>query len=262
MPMCVPSLTGVRRAPWRQVLTSFFELLPQAEQQGVLLPPPLANVDQLRVLVATRRLNPYPEPEPEPARRPEPPPAPSPGPEPTPEPPSAGCGYWHTPPPPPPPSQLDALPDYFPDDEQPSYVLVCCSVESRVLHGRRHYAHPTPPTTATPPLRSTTTTTTTTTPTTNHHHPTLTPTLALTRTRTRARALTSRRCHASLCSSLYCSASPTCNPVCPGGAMPACPRRSLAAHPQPASVGHDRLGGAAGELVRVRVGVEVEVGGG
>ena len=39
------------RACARQVLTSFFELLPQAEQQGVVLPPQLANVDQLRVLL-------------------------------------------------------------------------------------------------------------------------------------------------------------------------------------------------------------------
>ena len=39
------------RARARQVLTSFFELLPQAEQQGVVLPPQLANVDQLRVLL-------------------------------------------------------------------------------------------------------------------------------------------------------------------------------------------------------------------
>lgn len=63
-----PTIEGITVAEFQRVLTSFFELLPQAEQQGVQLPPPLANVDQLRVL-------------------------------------------------------LDALPDYFPDDEQPSYVL-------------------------------------------------------------------------------------------------------------------------------------------
>lgn len=46
-----PTIEGVTVSEFSAVLTSFFELLPQAEQSGVVLPPELTNIDQLSVLL-------------------------------------------------------------------------------------------------------------------------------------------------------------------------------------------------------------------
>lgn len=66
--LTLPTIEGLQVSQFQHVLCTFFDVLPEMQQTNIALPPELANLDQLKVL-------------------------------------------------------LDTLPDYHPEDEQPSYVM-------------------------------------------------------------------------------------------------------------------------------------------